>query len=43
MFPLASSVVSVLALAHLAAGATYFQTDNISGSGFLSAFSCLVV
>ncbi|KAJ7275634.1 laminarinase [Mycena rebaudengoi] len=39
MFSLASSAVSVLALTHLAAGATYRQTDNISGSGFLSSFS----
>jgi hypothetical protein len=37
MFP--SSVVALLTLAGLVAGITYRQTDNIVGSGFLSAFS----
>jgi hypothetical protein len=32
-------VLAVLTSARLAAGVTYSQTDNISGAGFLSAFS----
>ncbi|KAJ7485746.1 laminarinase [Mycena latifolia] len=34
-----SAYAVILTLAHLVSGVTYHQTDNISGAGFLSAFS----